>query len=128
MLYLAYLPMSDDASNREGGECLALVLLTLFSPLLTGLQDVHNVPQNKDILLSSRYQSQFRSFTLPREENRPGFSRRREEHKHTCYYVGTTKQVPRISTANTSYKLQGVNETYAHLTDPVHINRLYPNT
>jgi len=106
--------------RRKG---LVLVLLTLFSPLLTGLQDVHNVPQNKDILLSSRYQPQFRSFTLPREENRPGFGRRSEEHKHPCYYVGTTEQVPRLSTANTSYELQGVNET-----DPVHINRLYPNT
>ncbi|ROL51709.1 hypothetical protein DPX16_19228 [Anabarilius grahami] len=56
-----------------------------------------------------RYQRQFRAFALPREENRPGFSRRCEEHKHTCYYVGTTKQVPCLSTANTSYKLQGVS-------------------
>lgn len=116
--------MSDDASN-EREEIGVLCLVDLVFSL--GLQDVHNVPQNKDILLSSRYQPQFRSFTLPREENRPGFSRRREEHKHTCYYIGTTKQVPRLSTANTSYKLQGVHETYVHLTDPVHIQRLYPN-
>ncbi len=80
-----------------------------FSSLLTALQDVHNVPQNKDILLSSRYQPPFRAFTMPREENRPGFSRGCEEHKHSHYYAGTTKQVPCLSTANTSYKLQGVH-------------------
>lgn len=69
-------------------------------------KDVHNVPQNKDILLSSRYQPPFRPFALPREENRPGFSRRCEEHKHTYYNVGTAEQVPCLSAANTSYKLQ----------------------
>lgn len=92
-----------------------------FSPLLTGLQDVHNVPQNKDILLSSRYQPQFRAFTLPREENRPGFIRGCEEHKHSHYYVGTTKQVPCLSTANTSYKLQGVHVMSICPPEPVQI-------
>ncbi|XP_051529819.1 hemoglobin subunit alpha-D-like, partial [Myxocyprinus asiaticus] len=31
-------------------------------------QDVHSVPKNKDIFLSSRHQSPFRAFTLPRKK------------------------------------------------------------